>query len=629
MIAAILAILSVAILLAAPQMSRKAAMGVAVLAVATFAAMFAEGPTAAWRHSGIGVGRTIDFSKGPNVVRQWMNEHRQTLAWEADGIESSIAINSWDGLSFIVNGKSDGNGLTDAATQVGIAILGGVLHKDPNTALVIGLGTGETAGWLAEMEGVERVDVVELEPAIDEMARRSSELNHNVLEHPRVRRIYNDGREFVLTTKNTYDLVISEPSNPYRAGVATLYTTEFYRAVRQRLNPDGLFMQWLQAYDVDARTVNTVLATARDVFPHVEVWQTMPNDLQLVCSVTPLKYSAAQLRQRIASPTMKRALAESWNVYDFEGFLAHFMAGPGWADEIAGQGGAPLNTDDRTLLEYRFAKTVGRGNPFSVESMRKHLADLGSHQPELGNEVIDWNTVEIRRQEFNLLFQSKPSAELLPDAEDVLLIKAFEAYQAGEYARVVARWPAKYREPASVIQRMVLARSYAELGRPDCLAHIAALEEQFPIEAAAINAVFYSQIGNVPQATRSLETYYTLLSKNPWLVTIVADAALVRTTQLAEADRAAAEQLYPLVSRPMASFRFDYLRKLVRFYVAQKLGAEKMVEALAELEPHIRWTEDVLRPRGGVRHGQSPVRCPRPARMAAVPAKCRRKIAGL
>ena len=83
----------------------------------------------------------------------------------------------------------------------------------------------------------ERVNVVELEPALDEMARRCSELNFNVLAHPRVRRIYNDGREFVLTSKNRYDLVISEPSNPYRAGVAVLYTAEFYEAVRRRLNP--------------------------------------------------------------------------------------------------------------------------------------------------------------------------------------------------------------------------------------------------------------------------------------------------------------------------------------------------------------------------------------------------------
>jgi predicted membrane-bound spermidine synthase len=602
-IAALLAALSVGILIAAPRRDATTTAIVSMLVVATFASMFAQGPTAAWRHSGIGAGRTIESATGPNYVRQWMNEHRQTLIWEADGIESSIGINRMDGLSFVVNGKSDGNSLTDSATQMGIAVLGGVLHKGPQTALVIGLGTGESAGWLAEMPGIERVDVVELEPAIDEMARRCRELNFDVLNHPRVRRIYNDGREFALTTKNKYDLVISEPSNPYRAGVATLYTTEFYRAVRERLNPQGLFMQWLQAYDVDHRTVNAVLATARDVFQHVEVWQTLPNDLQLVCSPTTLEYSSAELGQRIAVPTIKRALADSWKVSNLEGFLAHFMASAGWADEIAKQAGVPLNTDDRTILEYSFAKTVGRASPFSVEAARKQLATMGFHRPSLGENSIDWKAVEMRRQEFNLLFGIQPSAALLPETEDVALIQAFKAYQRAnsnqqeDYAQVVKLWPASYQQTESALQRMLLARSYAELGRPDCLELIAGLEEQFPIEAAALNAVFYSRVGNVAEVTQSLEKYYTLLGKSPWLITIVADAALLRTVQLAQADRQAAEKMFELLGRPLASHRYDYLRKVVRIYVGQQLGPAKMAEALAETEPYVRWTADVLGPR--------------------------------
>ena len=88
-------------------------------------------------------------------------------------------------------------------------------------------------------------------------------------------------------------MILSEPSNPYRAGVASLYTQEFYRAVRDRLKPDGVFVQWVQAYEVDGFTVNTVLATARSVFDHVEIWQTIPGDLQMVCSQQPIEYSEA------------------------------------------------------------------------------------------------------------------------------------------------------------------------------------------------------------------------------------------------------------------------------------------------------------------------------------------------
>src|SRR6202008_4035690 len=106
-----------------------------------------------------------------------LNEKRHLTLWESDGIESSVAIDGQDGLAFVINGKVDGDALNDAGTQMGAAALAAVLHKDPRTGLVIGLGTGESAGWLASMRHMERVDVVELEPALDEMAARCRELN--------------------------------------------------------------------------------------------------------------------------------------------------------------------------------------------------------------------------------------------------------------------------------------------------------------------------------------------------------------------------------------------------------------------------------------------------------------------
>lgn len=596
-VAVLLAGLSLAILVAGPSREVRSTSVVVGLAAATFASLFAEGPTAAWRHSGIGVGRAVNRVAGSNVMRQWMNEHRQSLVWEADGIESSIGIGCLDGLSFVVNGKSDGNSLSDSATQVGLAIIGAVLHKEPKTALVIGLGTGETAGWLAEVPGIERVDVIELEPAIDEMARRCRELNFDVLNHRRVRRIYNDGREFVLTTKNRYDLVVSEPSNPYRAGVAALYTTEFYGGVRKCLNPGGLFVQWLQAYDVDARTVRTVLSTAGAVFPHVEVWQTMPDDLQLVCSATPLEYTTEQVRRRIATPPIQQALVDSWKVHDLEGFLARFVAAEGWAAETARRNDIPRNTDDRTVLEYRFAKTVGVSVPFSVEAVRKQLKELGLHQRPMPGDPVDWNTVEIRRQEFNLLFRSEPSSELLIDSADIAYIEALKAYRRNDFAAAVKAWPAKYRDSATELQRMLLAHSLAELARPECLELVASLESQFPTEAAAITAVFNVRTGDAKQATEALEKFYAELRRRPWIYSSVADAALLRTAHVAHADHEAATKLFAILAQPLASHRYEFSRHLVRFIVARKLGANHVVEALAELEPHIRWTADVLQAR--------------------------------
>lgn len=596
-VAGLLAVLSICILVGAPRIDRRSVAVVAVLALATFGSMFfATGPTAAWRHGGIGVGRATIAISDPNAIQQWLNEKRHSLVWEADGVECSVGIDGGDGLAFIVNGKCDGNSLGDAATQIGVAALGAVLHKDPKSALVIGLGTGESAGWFAEMRGVEHVDVVELEPAIDEVASRCSELNWNVLHHPRVRRIHADGREYVFTTHNTYDVVFSEPSNPYRAGVAALYTTEFYHAVRQRLNPGGLFVQWLQAYEVDEDTVLTVLATARAAFNHVEVWQTLSSDLQLVCSDTPIEYSAKELRDRIGSGKVKDALAKTWYVDNLEDFLAHFVASARYVDAVARVSLIMRNTDDRTILEYSFAKTAGHRSKFSIESLRERLNAFGYQQPSLG-DGIDWNRVEIRRQELNLLFYGELSLALLPRTEDQALVEALNRYQHNDFAGAIKLWPAEHRHPSDAVLRLLLARTYAELGRSDCLDLISAAEPRYPIDSAAVLAIYYSRSGNTAQASRSLEAFFSLLAESPWLIPVISDSAFSCAVDVAQADPVAAKRLYPLLARPFASHRFDYLRQRTRVLVATQLGPNEVVDALADLEPHVIWTSNILKSR--------------------------------
>ena len=126
---------------------------------------------------------------------------RQRVVWEADGVESSVALDLTEEYAFIVNGKSDGSALGDAPTQVMSGLLGALVHPNPRRALVIGLGTGSTAGWLAKVPSIERVDVVELEPAIVHVARgllrRST---RTCCSNPKVHLMIGDGRELLLTT---------------------------------------------------------------------------------------------------------------------------------------------------------------------------------------------------------------------------------------------------------------------------------------------------------------------------------------------------------------------------------------------------------------------------------------------
>src|SRR5581483_148331 len=115
---------------------------------------------------------------------------------------------------FVVNGKSDGAARGDAPTQVMLGLIGAIVHPDPRTALVVGLGTGSSAGWLAAIPTMERVDVVELEPLVVDVAEACRPVNHDALANPKLRLVIGDAREVLLTSRNKYDVIASEPSNP-------------------------------------------------------------------------------------------------------------------------------------------------------------------------------------------------------------------------------------------------------------------------------------------------------------------------------------------------------------------------------------------------------------------------------
>lgn len=594
MLGGILLALSLLVLLANRERSRWATAGAIGVTLLTSATMFATGPTAAWRHSGIGAGRAIIASFAPNGIEYWRNAFRDNVVWEADGVEASIGIKCIHGYDFVVNGKTDGNSLNDAPTQVGVAILGAMLHPDPQTGLVIGLGTGQSVGWFAEMRGVRHVDVVELEPAIDEMASKCASLNFDVLNNPKVERVYNDGREFVLTTDNQYDVIISEPSNPYRAGVATLYTKEFYRSARERLHPGGVFIQFLQAYEIDDATIQIVLATVRSAFRHVEVWQTSPSDLQLVCSDTPLEYSAEDLSRRMEDPTLNRALKDVWNCSDLEGFLSHFVASADWVTAVAERAEVPLNTDDCTVLEYTFAKTVGRATPFSIEQLRNSIVGAGNTRPAIASDSIDWREVELHRQLINAASGGQFSVALLPRQEDQALVRALIHFRANQFEQALSYWPADHWTVDAPLARLVKARCYAELGREECLETLEGLDARYAGDAAAIHTIYGLRSGDLALTENGFASFVEALQFDPWTIAVFSDTAFSRAIDLAKADRQAAERIFPLLAEPFAAHQFDYIRRMSRWLIAKEIGPEKAVEALAPLEPHVPWTAELL-----------------------------------
>jgi spermidine synthase len=328
----------------------------ALVAVVAVACVFAAGPTAVWRHAGIGAGRAMS-PQTRNELHSWTTRARRVVVWERDGRESSVALVADTDIAFLINGKTDGSAVGDAGTQVMLGVAPAALHPNPHSALVIGLGTGSTAGWLAAIPSMQRVDVAELEPVVLDVARACREVNASAMSNPKVHITIADAREMLLTSDRRYDLIASEPSNPYRAGIASLFTRDFYEAAAQRLNRGGYFAQWLQMYGIDTATLQTIYATIGGVFPHVQTWKTTDGDLMLLASREPIRIDANALRARLAAEPYGSAIRDAWNVDTAEGFLSRLVANESFARAAAGEADA-INTDDHTVIEFGFARSL-------------------------------------------------------------------------------------------------------------------------------------------------------------------------------------------------------------------------------------------------------------------------------
>jgi spermidine synthase len=255
----ILMVVSVtAALIAWPTPSVKLALAAAV------AAMLAWGiPATPWKL--IGFGRTM-----ATQTSNWQ------LLYAADGMNSSIAYSKWNGQTtyFHVSGKVEASAEPqDMRLQRLLGHLPALLHKNPKSVLVVGCGAGVTAGSFVVHPEIEHITICEIEPRIPPAsALFFSEENHNVMHDKRTRIVYDDARHFVLTTRDKFDIITSDPIHPFVKGIAPLYSTEYFELCKQHLNPGGFVTQWVPLYESNLETVQSELATFFEAFPHGSVW---------------------------------------------------------------------------------------------------------------------------------------------------------------------------------------------------------------------------------------------------------------------------------------------------------------------------------------------------------------------
>jgi spermidine synthase len=574
--------------------ARKEGLAFLALATATLLLLTTAGPTAIWRHGGIGAGRAPgDVFTSPNQLRAWQAAVRGGIAWDGDGVESTVALAvEPNGYAFIVNGKSDGSARGDAGTQVMLGLLGAIGQPQPKRALVIGLGTGSTAGWLGAIPSMDRVDVVELEPLVLDVARVSEAVNHDVMHNPKVHVTIADARETLLTGTDRYDVIASEPSNPFRAGIASLFTVEFYRAANARLTDNGVFAQWVQGYEIDARTLRTIYATMAAVFPQIETWQTNHGDLVLIATTRPTGLSATALRARIAGEPYKSALANVWRATDIHGVLAHYLATDAFARAMAGAQDAEVNTDDRNIVEFGLARSVGRAGTGLVAQVRDLARAMNASRPPLDSDAgIAWPAIDTAWADF--VGWDLPSAAMraVPPDEQTRRSALQRYYQADDGAGAREMWR-RLTEPARDPLEMAMAADLeAEAGSDTALPLIEQLRAYQPAEADTVLATLRLRQSRFEDATAALVSAFARYRVDPWPLLRFKQKALAIAAALGERQPATARRLFDTLKEPFSVRAVETSRLLTRVELAARFdfrGACR--EAIGDLEPHVPWT---------------------------------------
>ena len=286
------------------------------------------------------------------------------LRYYADGAAATVSVKTLTGTTTLtVDGKTDASNRGDMLTQALVAHLPLLVHAAPRRVAVVGLGSGVTVG-AALTHPVDAVDVIEISPEVVEASRFFEAENHRALADPRTRLIVGDGRSHLRLARSAYDVIVSEPSNPWIAGVAALFTREYFAEARARLAPGGVFCQWANAYNISDADLRAIAATFRAVFPGAVAFLVGEHDVLLVGAVSAeatADGSAPVALARIAAAwTREKAVADlaRYGVRTPFALLSLAVAGPEELTAYA-DGHAPFD-DDRMSLEFSAPREIHR-----------------------------------------------------------------------------------------------------------------------------------------------------------------------------------------------------------------------------------------------------------------------------
>ena len=370
----------------------------------------------------------------------------------------SVVDQGWN-RTLIVNGKAEASDdPIDGYVQIMLGHVPVLMHPDPKSVFVLGMGTGITLGAVTGHPGLERVVLGEIEPAVLGARPFFQAVNGDPLGDPRLQVAIQDGRNFLKTTRERFDVITADPIHPWTSGSVYLYTREYYEIARAHLTEHGVMCQWLPLTGLSGEDVRSVAATFAEIFPHTSLWQSS-HDVLLIGSVDPRPLELASLRERLQAPKVRVQLAAQ----GLDDPIA-FLADEGMDDAMLREyvEGAEINSDDNVRLEFSSPLSIGdpdlRGITLRVNRGRSALAASGA-APVVGLDAEDRARLAAARHAKNQLVL----AQVMPRGSRERLEQVVKEDPAYRPARIqLARWLAQQGAEALAAGRVEPAQRLAQ-----------------------------------------------------------------------------------------------------------------------------------------------------------------------
>ena len=311
-------------------------------------------------------------------------------------LKTDLDILGNEGYALYCSGKPEASSRLDMDTQTLSAHVPLLFHKDPKRVLIIGLASGITAGEVLNYP-VEKLDIVDINRQIVKASQFFRPWNNHVLSNPKTELIIQDARAHMALTNRKYDVISSEPSNPWMAGLATLFTADFFNLVKQHLNDNGIFAQFIHTYQMDWSTFALVGRTFAQVFPNSLLMRTNPSSLGPDFLLIGFKNKGG-LEEQVAAQNLRYA-KRSKNVVLKNHHLFYHLIISEDLQRLFGNG--PINTDARPLLEFSAPKLLYTKDPMIHEELTKNRS-LRKESLAIINEAATDTDFQIDFAEFAL-----------------------------------------------------------------------------------------------------------------------------------------------------------------------------------------------------------------------------------